>query len=102
MNKHIPSAWIKENEEKRILRGHLWIFKNEIQKHEPVNDGDIVDIYNSEGRFICRAFFQEDGGIFARVLSYHQEEINTHFFLKRLSTALNLRNRLFDGSDVYR
>lgn len=102
MNKHIPSAWIKENEEKRILRGHLWIFKNEIQKYEPVNDGDIVDIYNSEGRFICRAFFQEDGGIFARVLSYHQEEINTHFFLKRLSTALNLRNRLFDGSDVYR
>ncbi|MGC8738844.1 MAG: class I SAM-dependent rRNA methyltransferase [Candidatus Hydrogenedens sp.] len=102
MNKHIPTACIKENEEKRILRGHLWVYKNEILKYEPVNDGDIVDIYNLKGRFICRGFYQAEGNIFARVLTYHQEEINTHFFLKRLSTALHLRNKLFSNSDIYR
>lgn len=102
MSKYVSTAYIKQNEEKRILRGHLWIFKNEVLKHESLNDGDIVDIYNSEGRFICRGFYQEDGSIFARILSYHQEEINTNFFLKKLSSAQNLRNRLFNGSDVYR
>lgn len=98
----IPIARIKENEEKRLLRGHLWIFKNEILDSDIIDDGEIVDIFNHKGRFICRGFFQKEGNIFARVLSFHQEEINRNFFIKRLTTALNLRNILFSGSNVYR
>ncbi len=102
MNKSIPTAYIKENEEKRILRGHLWIFKNELLKHNSNDDGEIIDIFNSKNRFICRGFFQKEGNIFARVLSFHQEEINTHFFIKKLKTALSLRTKLFPRSNVYR
>jgi len=97
-----PTARIKENEEKRILRGHARIFKNEIMESDPVEDGEIIDIYNVRGKFICRGFYQKDRSIFARVLSFHQEEINKNFFIKRLTTALRLRNILFPGSDVYR
>lgn len=102
MKTAVPTAYIKENEEKRVLRGHLWIFKNEILDSQSIDDGEIVDIYNNKGRFICRGFYQKDGNIFARVLSFHQEEINKNFFIKKLTNALNLRSVLFCGSDVYR
>ncbi len=102
MENKIPTAQIKENEEKRILRGHYWIFKNEISSSDTIKDGEVIDIYSHKNRFICRGFYQEEGTIFARVLSRHQEEINTQFFIKKLSNAIRLRNRLFPGSDVYR
>ncbi len=102
MKTSIPIARIKENEEKRLLRGHLWVFKNEILDCDTVDNGEIIDIYNHKGRFICRGFYQKEGNIFARVLSFHQEEINKNFFLKKLMTAFILRNILFNNSDVYR
>ncbi|HOL21015.1 MAG TPA: class I SAM-dependent rRNA methyltransferase [Candidatus Hydrogenedens sp.] len=102
MSSTVPSINIKQNEEKRILRGHYWIFKNEISKPYTLQDGDIIDILTSNGRFLCRSFYQSTGNIFARVLSFHQEDINTTFFKKRLKIALDLRQQLFRNSSVFR
>ncbi|HOV31977.1 MAG TPA: class I SAM-dependent rRNA methyltransferase [Candidatus Hydrogenedens sp.] len=102
MNKAIHIVHIQENEERRLLRGHFWIFKDEVLTRDTYEDGDIIDVYDKKGRFICRGFVQSGGSIFARVLSFHQEKIDKDFFVKRLKMALELRQKLFKGSNAYR
>ena len=98
----VPACMLKPNEERRILRGHLWIYRNEFSVPPEMPDGAVFDVFSSSRRFVCRAFYQEEGGIAGRVLSWHQETVDGAFLRKRLEQALRLRGRLFPDSRVYR
>ncbi|HNZ48415.1 MAG TPA: class I SAM-dependent rRNA methyltransferase [Candidatus Hydrogenedentes bacterium] len=98
----IPTATLKAREERRIQRGHLWCYRNEFMSLPDLEDGDVFDVYSSGRRFVARAFYQAEGGICGRVLSYHQTEINRSFWKKCLQDALVLREHLFPRSVVYR
>lgn len=93
---------LKPNEEKRLLRGHLWVFRNELATDIPADDGETVDVFSANGRFVGRGFYQTEGGIAVRILSRHQQEISQPFFAKRLSEALHLRRLLYPREVVYR
>ncbi len=93
---------LREREERRLMRGHLWVFRNEVAALPALTDGELVDIYTGGGRFIGRAFAQATGGIAARILSRHQDTIDASFLKDRLTTARTLRERLFPGESVYR
>lgn len=95
-------AIINEKEERRIARGHLWVYRSEISKSPEAQDGDVIDIMGPRGRFIARACYQSEGAIAARVLSRHQETIDGDFIASRLETARLLREKLFPGSTTYR
>lgn len=96
------SLTLKPKEDRRLLRGHLWVYRNELQKDPALPDGTLVDIFNESRRFIGRGFYQAEGGIAARILTRHQEEIDTAFWRERLDAALAWREKIFAGSDVYR
>ena len=98
----MKSASLNPREERRLMRGHLWAYRNEFKNLPDLEDGDLVDIFSSERRFVGRGFFQQDGGIAVRLLSRHQEEINGPFFSERVAQARHLRERLFPGSTVWR
>lgn len=98
----IPSATLKAREERRIQRGHLWCYRNEFISLPELEDGQIFDVYASNRRFIGRAFYQAEGGICGRILSFHQKDMDADFFRKRLREAGEMRNRLFPGERVYR
>ncbi len=93
---------LKESEEKRILRGHLWVFRNEIASQPDIEDGALTDIFSAQGRFLGRGFWQTKGSIAVRILSRHQKPIDVAFFRKRFTDALSLRERLYPCSRVYR
>jgi 23S rRNA (cytosine1962-C5)-methyltransferase len=93
---------LKEKEERRLLRGHLWVFRNELAEAPAFDDGAPVDVVASNGRFIGRGFYQAQGGIAARILARHQVEIDAAFWSRQLETARSLRERLFAGQTVYR
>ncbi len=99
---NMPVGVLKENEERRLLRGHQWAYRNEFKTLPDLEDGDVFDLFSSERRFVGRAFYQAQGGIAARILSRHQQPIDAGFIKKRLDEALHLRLRLFPGSTVYR
>ena len=48
MHNNIPTVYLKKNEERRILAGHLWIFSNEIDsQRSPLKQfqpGDLVSV----------------------------------------------------------
>lgn len=98
----ITSISLKDKEERRLVRGHLWVYRNELQSDPSVDDGAVVDVFSAARRFIGRGFYQAQGGIAVRLLSRRQEDIDKGFFVEALGRALGLRERLYAGSSVYR
>jgi 23S rRNA (cytosine1962-C5)-methyltransferase len=94
---------LKKNEERRILRGHQWIFSNEIQSvaGEPAS-GESVDILRCDGKRLGSGFYNPHSLIAVRVLSYDVETVDFSFFEKRIRSAHALRSKLFPESSTYR
>jgi len=91
---------LKQKEERRILRGHPWVFSNELDRSPAGFDpGELVDVLDSGGRFIGRGYINPRSLIAVRLLTRQQEEIDLGFFKRKIAAAHALRTRLgFDGS----
>lgn len=98
----IPRATLKAKEDRRLMRGHLWAYRNEFSALPEVADGAVMDVYSAQGRFVGRGFYQAHGGIAVRILSRHEDAINAAFLRDKIEAAQALRNALFPDSNVYR
>ena len=95
---------IRKREEKRLGRGHLWVFSNEIERIDgsPAT-GDIVDVLRHDGAFIGRGFYHPHSLIAVRLLAREEDEqIDDAFFRRRITAALDFRQSLYPGEEAYR
>ncbi len=94
---------LRKDGDKRILKGHLWIFSNEIKeiKGNP-KIGDIVDVYQYNGKFFGIGFFNPHSLISVRLLSLERTEIGYNFFRERISNAYRYRKILYPDSETFR
>src|SRR5574337_956872 len=89
---------LKKKEERRILRGHPWVFSNEIERIPgDFSPGDIVDVLDNSGKFVGRGYINPHSLIAVRILSRKQDEIDIEFFRTKISTARSLRTMLGFG-----
>jgi 23S rRNA (cytosine1962-C5)-methyltransferase len=95
-------AKLKPKEERRLLRGHVWAYRNEFASLPNAEDGELVDVHAASGRFVGRGFYQATGGIAVRLLSAQQHDIGRAFFAEALTTAKAYREIMFPGANVYR
>lgn len=81
---------------KRILSGHPWVYKTEIDKIEGnYIPGDIVNVYSYKREFIGKGYINLKSMITVRLLTrVISEEINEDFFRKRIQNAWNYRKRV--------
>lgn len=93
---------LKEKEERRLLRGHLWAYRNEFAEPPKADDGEIVDLYTHHNKFVARGFYQAQGGIAVRIITRHQRDISQEFFAHRIEEAAEFRKKLFPDQTVYR
>lgn len=96
-----PEIFLKKNEDKRLSKGHLWVFSNEIDTNrsplEQFSIGDLVYVKNAGGKIIGTAYVHPNMLICARILSRKAITINWKlFFKKHLSTALLLRDKVYE------
>lgn len=85
---------LKRGKEESLERFHPWIFSGAIHHIEgKPEEGDIVDVYTSEGAFIAKGHIQI-GSIAVRVLTFEEEPIDEAFWQKRITSAYRLRNAL--------
>ncbi len=96
-----PEIYLKKNEDKRLRKGHLWVFSNEVDtKRSPLeqfNAGDLVQVKSDDGKVMGTAYINPQALICARLLSRKPNlKCGVNFFKERLTTALTLREMLFD------
>ena len=99
-----PRLIIAPGKEKAILRRHPWIFSGAVRRvvGSP-QDGDLVDVFASDGRWMAAGHFQAGESIICKVLSFDTPDIDEAFFHARLQSAIRYRERLgfFDSGDTH-
>ena len=92
----IPTARciLRRGKEESLLRFHPWIFSGAINRMEGTPaEGDLVDVYTSQGDFIARGHYQI-GSITIRVLSFADETIDQSWWNERIELAFHMREAL--------
>ena len=94
----MKTVHLKQKEDRRILRGHPWVFSNELREvPKDCVPGDIVDVVDHAGRFIGRGYINPRSLIAVRILTRKQEDIDIDFLRRRISAARALRASLGFG-----
>ncbi|MFA5984093.1 MAG: class I SAM-dependent rRNA methyltransferase [Methylococcaceae bacterium] len=96
----LPDLYLKKNEDKRLRKGHLWVFSNEIDSQrsplEQFQAGDLVHIRSDDGKILGTAYVNPQTLIAARLLSRKANvKLAGNFFKERINTALMLREKIF-------
>ncbi|MCX7832945.1 MAG: class I SAM-dependent rRNA methyltransferase [Ignavibacteria bacterium] len=95
--------FLKKNEERRILAGHLWVFSNEIEDIDGQHtDYPVADLYTHGKTFLGRGFYNKKSLIAFRLITYKKEEINYDFFKEKIINANNRRLKIYPINNVYR
>ncbi len=95
---------LKKNSDRRVRRGHLWVFSNEIAD-PPVSElepGSVHELHDIRGEFLGMVYASPSSLIAARILSRTKVDVDGHFFQERILSALQRRSKLFPDKDVYR
>lgn len=93
---------LKPKEERRILRGHLWAYRNEFDTLPDLDDGQIVEVLSDKGRLIGRGLYQAAGGIAVRMLTQERKAIDGPFIAHRIDRAKAQRDTLYPQDTTYR
>ena len=63
MKSSLKCLTLNPKEDRRLLRGHLWAYRNEFKSiPDGVADGEAVDVFSDGRRFVGRGFYQAQGG----------------------------------------
>lgn len=89
---------LKKKEERRVQRGHPWVFSNEIQDlPTDAVPGEHVEIRDVSGGFIGRGYINPRSLIAVRILTRKKEDLDAAFFAGRIALARGLRASLGFG-----
>ena len=99
MNRY-PQVYLKPKKDESLRRFHPWVFSGAISHSDSVNDGDVVEVISSDGKFLAIGHYQI-GSIAVRVLSFEDEIIDETFWEKRLNAALEVRKSNIKAISLY-
>lgn len=106
MTTTLPRLCLKSGHDRRIKKGHRWIYSNEIDiARSPLTNfapGALATVTDYQGHPLGSAYVNPNTLIAARIYSRKGDVIlNSKLLKERLQDALRLRRRLF-ASDHYR
>ncbi len=86
----------------RLASGHLWVFASDVLDRGGAKPGDAVTILDPRGRALGVAHYSSTSQICLRLLTSEIEPIDRSFFLRRLRSAEQYRQRVVSNTDAYR
>ena len=97
----LPTIVLRRHEERRLQRGHLWVYSNEVDvKQSPLKGftpGEPVTVLAQGGQPLGSGYVNPHALICARLVSYRRDIVLDRRMLDaRLRSALELRESLFD------
>jgi 23S rRNA (cytosine1962-C5)-methyltransferase len=91
---------IKKHHELRIVRGHPWIFSNEIENFsslKTLEKGSLIEVRIRKDEPFALAYFNPHSLIAARILTYDlNQKIDESFFAEKILAAKILREKFFE------
>lgn len=87
--------YLKPKKEESLLRFHPWVFSGAVASVEgKPAEGDVVEVYGSDNRFLGVGHYQQGSSIAVRILSFERTEIDGQFWTSRIGAARELRRSL--------
>lgn len=86
----------------RLKSGHPWIYRSDVERRPTVESGAVVQVVDQRGHFLAWAHFGAESEISLRIISRHEAPIDDNFWRRRLSQAIELRDRVVRDSDCCR
>ena len=98
-----PSVTISRRGVERLVQGHLWIYRGDVEKAPAgLEGGEVVALKDGRSRFLAKAFWSARSKIALRVVTRDEVPIDEGFFAERLATAIALREKIFPGEPSLR
>lgn len=86
----------------RVLEGHPWVYRSEIGAIDgSYSQGDIVEVRDSRGKFICVGYLNPASVITVRALTWEDRDIDAQFFRDAVMRAVQYRQTLFSVSGPF-
>src|ERR1700723_2872152 len=96
-----PAVVISAGGAERIRTGHLWVYRSDIRSAQ-CEPGAIVRVTDEPGRYWGRAFYSDKSQIAIRILTRENVPTDRTFFVNRLRSAAEYRQRVVRDSDTFR
>ena len=91
----LPKVILKSGKEKSIQRRHPWIFSGAVYGvSRELNDGEMVDLVDSQKQHLGTGYFSDKGSIVVRILTFAGETFSESFWKDKLQSAWYLRTQL--------
>lgn len=103
----MATVTLKPKRAKPFFYKHPWIYSGAVERVDgDPQDGDVVDVLESEGKFIAKGFYSVRSQIRIRLLTWEPtDQVDEEFLRKRLLEAVELRKnylKLDEQSTAYR
>jgi 23S rRNA (cytosine1962-C5)-methyltransferase len=96
-----PALKLKSNATARVLRGHPWVFANEVTELLPAeHDGEVVECRDPRGRFLGAGIYNSRSQIVWRRLSRERVALDETYLRNALTRAIV--RRVGGGADLLR
>ena len=93
----MTNAVLIPGKEKRVLSGHPWIYRSDIDRIEgSFVPGDIVGVVSSRGRFLGKAYYNPASQIALRVMTRTPEPVDEALIRRRIHEAVEYRRTFAD------
>lgn len=90
------NVYLRRGREQRVLGGHPWIFRSDIEREDGAADGLPVRVLTAAGRFLAMVVYNPRSQISLRILSRRDEPVDGAFIRGRVRRALDYRRRFAD------
>jgi len=91
---------VNKNAYEKLKKRFLWVYSNEIVKHQECDAGSIVDVYYKD-KFLGVGFYNPQSTISLRILTFKKETIDKNFFYSRIKEAL-VKRKLIKNTNSLR
>lgn len=94
-----PQVKVSKKAEHAIIKGHPWVYFNEITEAQPFENGELIDVVSQKGSYLGTGFANENSKIRVRLISRNaNDKFDEAFFERRLRHAIDYRKTVM-GDD---
>ncbi len=98
----VPTVTVSRRGAQRIVSGHPWVFRSDLQKVASASGGEAVRVVDGRGWFQGFAFYSAKSQIALRILTREDVSIDEAFFAGRIARAVELRRSMFPDAQAVR